>query len=102
MGNTIGPGSSFDVETLIIGGGPTGLGAAYRLSQLEKDDWVLVDADKQPGGLAGSFRTPEGFRFDHGYTVLPRRYDFIEHVLAELGPKYDAEGKLVKNLSSSS
>jgi len=68
-----------------------------RLSQLEKDDWVLVDADKQPGGLAGSFRTPEGFRFDHGYTVLPRRYDFIEHVLAELGPKYDAEGKLVKN-----
>ena len=30
MGNTIGPGSSFDVETLIIGGGPTGLGAAYR------------------------------------------------------------------------
>lgn len=97
MGNTIGPGSSFDVETLIIGGGPTGLGAAYRLSQLEKNDWVLVDADKQPGGLAGSFRTPEGFRFDHGYTVIPRRYDFIEHVLAELGPKYDAEGKLVKN-----
>ncbi|CBY24354.1 unnamed protein product [Oikopleura dioica] len=94
MGNTIGPGSSFDVETLIIGGGPTGLGAAY---SLEKNDWVLVDADKQPGGLAGSFRTPEGFRFDHGYTVIPRRYDFIEHVLAELGPKYDAEGKLVKN-----
>ena len=34
MGNTIGPGSSFDVETLIIGGGPTGLGAAYRYFKL--------------------------------------------------------------------
>ena len=35
MGNTIvGPGSSFDVDTLIIGGGPTGLGAAYRLEKI--------------------------------------------------------------------
>lgn len=28
----------------------------FRLNQLNKDDWVLVDADKQPGGLAGSFK----------------------------------------------
>jgi len=87
MGNTIGPGSTYDVETLIIGGGPTGLGAAYRLTQLKQDDWVLVDADKQPGGLAGSFKTPEGFRFDHGYMVIPTRYDYIQKLLAELGPQ---------------
>ena len=103
-----GPGSTYDVETLIIGGGPTGLGAAYRywlivlfihfnnairLTQLKQDDWVLVDADKQPGGLAGSFKTPEGFRFDHGYMVIPTRYEYIQKLLAELGPPVEGEKK---------
>ena len=64
---------------------------------MKKDDWVLVDADKQPGGLAGSFKTPEGFRFDHGYMVIPARYDLIAKLLEELGPKLDAEGKVIKN-----
>ena len=57
------------------------------MTQLKQDDWVLVDADKQPGGLAGSFKTPEGFRFDHGYMVIPTRYDYIQKLLAELGPQ---------------
>ena len=47
--------------------------------------------------MAGSFKTPEGFRFDHGYMVIPARYDLIEKLLEGLGPKYDAEGKLLKN-----
>ena len=88
-----GPGSSYNVNTLIVGGGPTGLGAAYRLTQLKEDDWVLVDADKQPGGLAGSFKTPEGFRFDHGFMIIPTRYDFIEQLLQELGPPAETEKK---------
>jgi len=69
------------------------LGAAYRLTQLKKDDWVMVDADKQPGGLAGSFKTPEGFRFDHGYMIIPTRYEFIKKLLEELGPGDDKKTK---------
>ena len=66
---------------------------SLRLTQLKQDDWVLVDADKQPGGLAGSFKTPEGFRFDHGYMVIPTRYEYIQKLLAELGPPAEGEKK---------
>ena len=52
-----------------------------------------MDADKQPGGLAGSFKTPEGFRFDHGYMVIPTRYAYIQRLLAELGPPAEGEKK---------
>ena len=63
------------------------------MTQLKQDDWVLVDADKQPGGLAGSFKTPEGFRFDHGYMVIPTRYEYIQKLLEELGPPREGEKK---------
>ena len=53
----------------------------------------MVDADKQPGGLAGSFKTPEGFRFDHGYMIIPTRYEFIKKLLEELGPGDDKKAK---------
>lgn len=41
-----------------------GLGAASRLSQLKKEDWLLVDAFAEAGGLACTDITPEGFLFD--------------------------------------
>ena len=66
---------------------------SFRLTQLKKDDWVLVDADKQPGGLAGSFKTPEGFRFDHGFMIIPTRYEFIAKLLEELGPAAETDKK---------
>jgi len=42
------------IETIIIGSGPTGLGAATRLQQHEKDDWLLIEQSSDAGGL-GSF-----------------------------------------------
>lgn len=41
-----------------------GLGAASRLAQLKKEDWLLVDAFSEAGGLACTDVTPEGFLFD--------------------------------------
>ena len=32
-----------EVGVLVIGAGPTGLGAATRLNQLGYDDWLLID-----------------------------------------------------------
>ena len=40
---------------LILGAGPTGLGAAWRLAELATDDWLLLEAAPQAGGLAASF-----------------------------------------------
>jgi cation diffusion facilitator CzcD-associated flavoprotein CzcO len=36
--------SRTEVEVLVVGAGPTGLGAATRLTQAEHDDWLLIDA----------------------------------------------------------
>lgn len=58
------------VDVLVIGAGPTGLGAAKRLNQLNVGSWLVVDAFSAPGGLASTDATPEGFLFDVGGHVV--------------------------------
>lgn len=58
------------VSTLILGAGPTGLGAARRLFRQNAGSFLLVDEHKRPGGWAASHTTPEGFTFDYGGHVL--------------------------------
>ena len=41
-----------EVDVLIIGAGPTGLGAATRLKFHGKESWMLVDALPRPGTCA--------------------------------------------------
>ncbi len=41
-----------EVDILIVDAGPTGLGAATRLHQLNQKNWLLVDAFNEAGGLA--------------------------------------------------
>eukprot|EP01035_Chromulina_nebulosa_P048232 gene48232-65431_t len=38
-------------EIVIIGAGPTGLGAAIRLNQYKFEDWLLIDSFAEAGGL---------------------------------------------------
>ena len=52
-----------DVDILIIGAGPTGLGAATRLQE-RGGDWHLVEAAPGFGGLAATFVDPQGFTWD--------------------------------------
>ncbi|XP_078484452.1 uncharacterized protein LOC100178869 [Ciona intestinalis] len=80
MGNTL-EGQAAQVDVIIIGGGPTGLGAAYRLKQYGYENWLLLDAEKYPGGLAGSIKTSEGFRFDHGYKTLSSHYEYFDKII---------------------
>ncbi|KAL8280651.1 hypothetical protein RQP46_006974 [Phenoliferia psychrophenolica] len=74
------------VDLLIIGAGPTGLGAAKRLHQLQHPSFLLVDAAAEAGGLASTDVTPEGFLFDVGgyfddvlNEALPKPEDWYEH-----------------------
>ncbi len=69
------------VDILIIGAGPTGLGAGARLHQLKQQDWLLVDAAPEAGGLACTDVTPEGFLFDMGGHVIFSHYDYFDQLL---------------------
>ena len=46
---------------LILGAGPTGLGAAWRLHELGHADWLLLERAPYAGGLAASFTDDAGF-----------------------------------------
>ena len=68
-------------EVLIVGAGPTGLGAATRLNQLNHKSWKLVDAFGDAGGLACTDVTPEGFLFDMGGHVIFSHYDYFDQLI---------------------
>ena len=51
---------------LIIGAGPTGLGAAKRLNHLKHKSWHVVDSFEDAGGLASTDTDPQGFLWDVG------------------------------------
>ena len=73
------------VEYLIIGGGPAGLGAARRLTD-KNADWFLAEAENSFGGLSNSFVDSAGFTWDLGGHVLFSHYDtFDQHMDEALG-----------------
>ncbi|RPB10897.1 FAD/NAD(P)-binding domain-containing protein [Morchella conica CCBAS932] len=77
------------VDVLVIGAGPTGLGAAKRLNQLNEASWLLVDSNETPGGLASTDVTPEGFLYDVGGHVIFSHYKYFDDCINEALPKSD-------------
>jgi protoporphyrinogen oxidase len=91
----------------ILGAGPTGIGAAWRLAQSRSPNhkdpareetaeagdllpFLLLDESPAPGGRAASVTTPEGFTFDYGGHVLfphPEYIEFIE-LLNQVVPEW--------------
>ncbi len=70
----------------IIGAGPTGLGAAWRLEELGIHDWELFEADSVPGGLAKSFTDEAGFTWDLGGHVQFSHYEYFDNLMDDLLP----------------
>ena len=66
---------------LVVGAGPTGLGAATRLNQLGYKDWMLIDKFDEPGGLACTDITPEGFLYDMGGHVIFSHYQYFDELI---------------------
>ncbi|KAH8652300.1 hypothetical protein BX600DRAFT_501597 [Xylariales sp. PMI_506] len=81
--------TSINVDVLVIGAGPTGLGAAKRLQQLDSASWLIVDSNETPGGLASTDITPEGFLYDVGGHVIFSHYKYFDDCLDEALPKDD-------------
>src|SRR5580658_9221705 len=90
------------VEVAILGAGPTGIGAAWRLSQRPSSGenvpadangvlpFLLLDESLVPGGRAASFTTPEGFTFDFGGHVLFPHMEYVEfaELLEQVVPRW--------------
>jgi len=70
-------------ETLILGAGPTGLGAAWRLEEIGKSDWILLEASLEAGGLSSSFVDEQGFTWDIGGHVQFSHYEYFDHAMEE-------------------
>ena len=69
---------------MIIGAGPTGLGAAHRLLELGERDFVILERNAHAGGLAASFRDSAGFTWDIGGHVVFSRYAYFNNLLDDL------------------
>jgi protoporphyrinogen oxidase len=68
---------------IILGGGPTGLGAARRLQELSDSDWLLLEGSSQAGGLAASFVDEKGFTWDVGGHVQFSHYEYFDRAMDE-------------------
>jgi protoporphyrinogen oxidase len=69
---------------VIIGGGPTGLGCAFRLAELGSASFHLYEANDYAGGLAASFLDKNGFTWDVGGHVLFSHYKYFNDLLIRL------------------
>ncbi|HEX6213166.1 MAG TPA: NAD(P)-binding protein, partial [Vicinamibacterales bacterium] len=72
---------SAEPRIVIIGAGPTGLGAAWRLHELGHHNWVLYESTDHPGGLASSVVDTQGFTWDLGGHVLFSHYKYFDNVM---------------------
>ena len=73
-----------NVRHLIIGAGPTGLGAAWRLEQRGVRDWLVLEAGDVPGGLAQSVVDEHGFTWDLGGHVQFSHYEMFDQLMDDL------------------
>jgi len=78
-----------EIEVLIIGAGPTGLGAAKRLNHLKHKSWHVVDSFEDAGGLASTDVDPQGFLWDVGGHVIFSHYLYFDDIINEALPNTD-------------
>ena len=93
---------------VIIGGGPTGLGAAYRLHELGYDNWTLYEKHDYVGGHASSHVDAHGFVWDEGGHVIFSHYPYFDKLIDDMlgqaenqldSRELDREGRIVDTLS---
>lgn len=72
------------MRAIILGAGPTGLGAAWAFERAGAE-WMVLEREDRPGGLAASY-CRDGFTWDIGGHILFSHYSFFDHVLEEVVP----------------
>ena len=69
---------------VILGSGPTGLGAANRLRELGLSNFVLYEKENYAGGLAASMTDQNGFTWDVGGHVQFSHYPYFDDLMDDL------------------
>ena len=73
-----------DKRIAIIGAGPTGLAAGYRLRELGYTNFTIYEARDKVGGLASSEKSANGFTYDIGGHVLFSHYEYFDRLFDKL------------------
>jgi protoporphyrinogen oxidase len=77
---------------VILGAGPTGLGAAYRLAERGEKGFEIFERAPRVGGLATSFTDPKGWTWDVSGHIIFSGYkyfnDFLSRVLGKDGLRW--------------
>jgi len=66
---------------VIVGAGPVGLGAGYRLQELGHRDWTIYERASHVGGLASSHTDGAGFTYDIGGHVMFSHYEYFDRLV---------------------
>lgn len=67
-------------KIVILGGGPSGIGAAWRLKELGLDNWQMYEKEDFLGGLSASFKDKKGFIWDVGGHIYFSKFDYFNDV----------------------
>lgn len=70
-------------KIVIIGGGPTGIGAAYHLNKLGYTNWVLYEKHAYIGGHSSTHTDDKGFLWDEGGHVLFSHFEYYDQFVKE-------------------
>jgi len=76
--------ASTEPKIVIIGAGPTGLGAGYRLKELGHANFQIYERSSYIGGLASSFTDSAGFTWDIGGHVMFSHYKYYDKCFDDL------------------
>src|SRR5688500_4638149 len=82
--NNINHNPANEPRIVIIGAGPTGLGAGYRLKELGYKNFAIYDRLPYIGGLASSFTDSAGFTWDIGGHVMFSHYKYYDQCFEDL------------------
>jgi protoporphyrinogen oxidase len=73
-----------DKKIVIIGAGPTGLGAAHRLHELGYENWELYEKAGGVGGHSTSHVDAKGFVWDEGGHVIFSHYRYFDDLVDKM------------------
>jgi len=72
---------------VIIGAGPCGQGAAWRLHELGFENYTVFEKNNYVGGLSASFSDEKGFTWDIGGHIHCLHYDYFDRVMETVLPE---------------